>query len=108
MIAFHFHSLKGSLSAAGLLTVLLLGGCSAQSREARHLKAGKKYLEKKDYPRALLEFRNAERMMPEDAEPQYQTAIAYLGLRNKGAAFAAFSKAVTLNSRHAEPQVRLN
>ena len=64
----------GASSRRWLLTALTLAslfaaGCSPASREARFLKRGKAYLEKKDYARAVLEFRNAEKIMPNDDEP---------------------------------------
>jgi tetratricopeptide (TPR) repeat protein len=74
------------------LAALLLLSCSPAAREARLLKRGKSYLEKKDYARAVLEFRSAQQAMPQDVEPYYQEGLAYVGLGNYQAAFKAFNR----------------
>ncbi len=68
------------LSICLLLTLFSLTSCSRtpQQREARYLELGKKMLEKKDYARASLDFRNAIQVMPGDAEPYYQLGLTYL------------------------------
>jgi len=94
--------------AAVVATVLLLLlACSPGSREASFLKRGKHYLEKRDYARAVLEFRNARQIMPQDAEPYYQEGLAYLGLGNRSSAFQSLSKAIQLNPKHVSAQVKL-
>ena len=107
MILFSRRFCAGLLLSALGAGILILVGCSPQSREARFLKRGSQFMEKKDYARALLEFRNAEREMPQDAEPEFQMGLAYLGIGNKAEAFAAFTKAVALNPKHADAQIRL-
>ena len=93
--------------AATLAVAVFLGGCSPASREARFLKNGKSYLEKKDYARAVLEFRSAEQAMPNDAEPYYQEGVAYIGLGNHKAAYQALARAAQLDPKHLGVQVRL-
>ena len=73
--------------------VVLVGlsvACSSspQSQEARYLSRGEALRAKKDYSRALLEFKNASRLMPKDGEPRYQEALTYLAMGDlvKGAA----------------------
>ena len=90
--------------AAGVST-----GCSTspQVKEAKYLKRGQSLLAKKDFPRALLEFRNAARAMPKDAEPYYQMGLALLAGGNAGSAVAAFRKATELNPKHAGAQLKL-
>src|SRR6267378_5159334 len=99
-------SSKTAGTAASALLLLLLS-CSPQTREASFLKRGKFYLEKHEYERAALEFRNAQRLMPKDAEPYYHAGLAYIGQRNTGAAYQSFSKAIQLNPKHRDAQVRL-
>ncbi len=86
-----------------------LTGChtSPQLEEVAELKRGRALLEKKDYPRAILEFRNAAKFMPKDAEPYYQMGLAYLGLSNPQNAYAAFHQAAELNPNHAQAQLKL-
>jgi tetratricopeptide (TPR) repeat protein len=89
------------------LAALLLLSCSPASREARLLKRGKSYLEKKDYARAVLEFRSAEQAMPQDVEPYYQEGLAYVGLGNYQAAFQAFQRATQIDPKHVGALVKL-
>ena len=66
----------------GILSV----GCnrSPQAKEAEYLKRGAALLAKKDYGRAALEFRNAVKEMPKDAEPYYQLGLSLPGERQCG------------------------
>ncbi len=64
-------------------------------------------MESKDYSRALLEFQNAARVMPKDAEPYYQSGMAYLEMHSLQSAAAAFRKATQLNPKHADAQLQL-
>ena len=91
---------------AGTLTV---GGCSRspQAREARFLKHGQDLVAKKDFGRALLEFKNAAKAMPKDAEPNYQIGLSYLALQDFRYALVAFRKAVELDPKHAGAQLKL-
>ena len=56
----------------------LLIGCRAT--EDRYLARGKQLVEKKEYARAILEFKNASRLSPNSAEPYYQAGLAYLAI----------------------------
>jgi len=79
-----------------LVLTSFLSGCSGTSPQARHdrfLAAGKKLLEKQDYARALLEFKNAARLMPKDPEAEYQLGLATLGLHDLPGAMVWFEKA---------------
>jgi len=97
---------------AALISVLVglsiaVGGCSPQTREARYLASGKKMMEKKDYPRALIQFNNAVRVMPKDAEAHYQLAMAFLAQRSYQAGYIELDKAVKLNPKHKDAQIKL-
>ena len=95
-----------SLIAAGLL---LFPACSRspQKREARFMELGKKFLQRNDYVRAGLEFRNAIQAAPADAEPYYQLGMTYLGAGNRSLAVSCFRKAAELNPKHAAAQLEL-
>lgn len=97
--------------AAGLvIAALSVSGCgyfSPQAKEARFLDAGKKALAKKEYARAVLQFRNAASVMKADAEPYYQAALAYLALGNYQLAGQALRKALQLNPRHQQAQIKM-
>src|SRR5262245_64040825 len=77
---------------------------SPQDKEARSLKRGAALFERKDYARAILEFQNAVKVMPKDAEAHYQLGMAYLASNNVQAAASAFYRATSLNSKHADAQ----
>src|SRR5207249_10045543 len=86
-----------SLTFALFAACLAFSGCSPQAREARYLESGKRQMEKKDYTRASIQFRNAAKVMPKDAEPYYQLALALFALRDYAQADKSLSKAVELN-----------
>ena len=95
----------------GVLCLLILW-CSAcskspQQKEADFIKRGQAQLAKKDYSRALLEFRNAGNVMPGDAEPYYQTGLVYLETRSLPEAVAAFRKATEADPKHTGAQIKL-
>jgi len=94
---------------AALIVATAMAGCggSPQTQEARFLKRGKEFLAKKDFSRALLEFKNAAKAMPKDAEPDFQTGLAYLGFRNVQYAAAAFRKTLELDPKHPGAQLKL-
>jgi tetratricopeptide (TPR) repeat protein len=71
------------------------------------MERGKQLMAAKEYPRAMLEFRNAAQAMPNDAEPYYQIGLAAREARDLPAAATAFKKAAELNPKHAGAQLRL-
>src|SRR5882762_10387503 len=94
--------------ALGLLAMcLVFSGCSPEAKEARYLKSGKQMMERKDYSRAIIQFRNAVQAKPKDSEPYYQLAIAYLAMRDVKQAYATLKKAVELNPKHQQAQLKL-
>ena len=72
---------KNPALAIALLGILM-GGCSRspEKQSAKFLARGKVLLEKKEYPSALIEFRNASRLQPNSAEPYYQAALVLLAM----------------------------
>ena len=87
----------------GLLLIVLLGCKSGSSYEA-FVGRGKDLLEKKDYARALIEFRNAEGSRPRSAEPYYQSALAYLALGDYATAYGNLVRATELDPKHTGPE----
>ncbi|HTT63546.1 MAG TPA: tetratricopeptide repeat protein [Bryobacteraceae bacterium] len=89
--------------------VLAFAACSRspRQREARFMELGKRFLQRKDYARAGLEFRNAIQLAPADAEPYYQLGLTYLDAGNRTLAASCFRKAVQVNPRHAGAQLKL-
>jgi len=105
MIPNHFR-----LASAGALLLLcaVSVACSSspQAKEAKYLQRGEALREKKDYSRALLEFKNAAQAMPKDAEPYYQIGITLLA-GNMPGGISALRKATELNPKHQLAQVKL-
>ena len=93
-------------SLAGFLIAAALAGCSftPRQKEADFLRKGREFLEKKDYARAILQFQNAAKSVPNDAEPYYQLGRAGVASGNAVGAYAALKKAVELNPNHAGAQ----
>jgi len=92
-----------------LLLVAVLSGCagSPEARRDKFLARGKVFLEKKDYARALLEFSNAARATPRDAEPYYYAGMASLGSGDLQRAYNTFLKALELNPKHINARLRV-
>src|SRR5271154_4314532 len=90
------------------LVVLCIGamaftytGCARtpQAKRDKYIAAGKKQMEKKDYARAVLEFKNAVQAMPDDAESYYQLGVAYDASGDAKGAYACLKKAVQLDPK---------
>ena len=97
--------------AAGLLVLLciLTFACARTpaQRESRFLQRGKSLAEKQDYARALLEFKNAAQVMPKDAEPYFQMALAYMSQNDARSAYRSVKRATELNPEHTDAQLVL-
>jgi Tfp pilus assembly protein PilF len=95
--------------AAVLAIAGVSGACSRspQARSAKYMAEGKKLLAKKDPARAILQFRNAAQVMPKDPEAYYQLGVANLAAGNLQQGVANLRKALELNPKHAEAQLRL-
>src|SRR5258708_12864153 len=95
-------------SVVVLVTAVLLGCAgSPQERRNKYLSRGKDLIQKKDYTRALLEFKNAAKVIPNDAEVYYEIGLALLGLQDFRSSYAAFQKALSLDPKHAAPQLKI-
>ena len=70
------------------------------------MKRAKRFLDKKDYGRAILELRIAQQAMPKDAEPYFQLGLAHLSVKALPQAASAFRKAIELNPKHNGAQLK--
>lgn len=68
---------------------------------------GKKLLEKKDAPRAILQFRNAVQANPKDPEAYYQLALACLTAGDVRQGVVALRKTLDLNPKHAGAELHI-
>lgn len=98
------------LSAIAVLsiTLLLLGGCSRGPKDLAYVETGKKFLQKKDYPRAAIQFLNAVRVNPKNFEAQYNLAVAEIGLGDKVTAYRALTRALDLNPKDTGAQLLMS
>lgn len=71
------------------------------------MERGRRLLQRRDYPRAELEFRSAIQAAPRDAEPYYQLGLTELAAGNRGAAAGSLRKATELNPKHTAAQLKL-
>src|ERR1017187_2986997 len=98
------------LVAVALLTItaVLLAGCrTPEQKKARFLATGNQLLEKKDYQRAALQFKNAVQLGPKDADAHYGLAQAYLALGGFQQAASELYKATELDPKNAKAQLSL-
>jgi len=92
-----------------LLMSVVVSGCmlSPDAKSARYMDSGKKLLQSNDPGRAILQFRNAARATPNNAEVYYQLGLAYVAAQDLNRAGASFAKALELNPRHAPARLGL-
>lgn len=83
-------------------------GCrrSPADRSARFLDAGKALMKKNDFSRALLQFQNAIKASPRNAEAYYQASLAYLQLDDIHNSVGALDKALQLNPKYTVARVQ--
>lgn len=93
-------------------TLLLLGLClcachSPQQKLAGFLAEGKKDLEARHYPQAVVRFRIAVSLAPKDADSHYYLALAYWGSGDLGKAASELKTATDLNPKHLQARMKL-
>src|SRR5262249_40065044 len=80
---------------------------SPEANEARFLARGKEQLAKRNYEKAILEFKNASSIMPKDAEPFYELALVYAAVKDRASAVNLLRRATELNPNHTQAQIQL-
>lgn len=85
-----------------VLSAILLVGCmkSPEQQYADYMESGLSYVESGDHTSAALQFRNAARTNPDEAEPQFQLAKSYLELGRMQECVQAVRAAVTIDPDH--------
>ncbi len=68
---------------------------------------GREYLNAKEFPKAVINFKVAAQNMPTDAEPVYELGITYLAQGKRVDALKAFQKALRMNPKHEGAQYQL-
>jgi len=92
---------------AALAIVLCACASSPEARRDRFLSRAKAFTAKREYSRALLEFRNAAQAMPRDPEIYYQLGMAAGAAGDIPSAVAAFQKALDVNPKHAASRMKM-
>src|SRR5260370_1416483 len=89
--------------------LIVIAGCrmSPQAKEAKYLQRGDAFVAKKDYARAVLDFKNASIAMPKDAEPYYRMGVAYLESGDFRSGARMFQRAIALNPSHPGAQLKM-
>ena len=102
---FSLHILTSILAVLAVAS----SGCnrSPEAIKNKHLAQGKRLLAKSDYNRAVLEFKNAVKVAPQDAESYYQLGLALAGAGDPQSAVYAYQRATELNPKHAGAQIQL-
>ena len=92
------------------LFCLLLLGCARtpEANFARYVREGKEFAAKKDYPRAILQFKNASKFISKDAEPYYQLGLVEIALGDTASAVEFLNRAIALNPKHLEAILALS
>ena len=109
-MSFTLSLYRNRLMAALLFGVLATSGCvrSPQAKSARFMEEGKKLLAQKDPARAILQFQNAAQATPQSAEVYYQLGLAYLDANDLRSGLLSLRKALDLNPKHKEAQLKLS
>jgi tetratricopeptide (TPR) repeat protein len=89
------------------LACALLIGCQSGAAAPRFIARGKALVGKREYSRAILEFRNASRLDPKSAEPYYQSGLVYLAMGDYRTGYLALIHATELDPKHASAQAKL-
>src|SRR5215469_11343554 len=97
------------VAALCLAVVFASNACShrADVRKLRFMENGRRLYDKRDYARAIIEWKNAVEIANGDPEPYYWLGMGYLGAGNIPLAIDSFRKAADLNPKHAASQLRM-
>jgi tetratricopeptide (TPR) repeat protein len=90
-----------------LLCSVLLGGCSPQAKNARHLARAGKYREKQQYREALLEYMNVLRENPTNRVAIRETGLTFFDMGDSRAAFPYLQQADASNPSDTETSWKL-
>ncbi|MBI1791140.1 MAG: tetratricopeptide repeat protein [Acidobacteria bacterium] len=98
-----------SSTLAALSLAALLAGCSRspQVKAAQYIETGKKHVQSKDYARALVDFKNAVKAAPKNAEAYYQLALVYLQIGDPQSAFNNLKQASDVDSTHVAARLKM-
>ena len=95
---------------AVVFAVGVMAGChrSPEAKSAAYVEAGKQLLAKHDPNRAILQFLNAAKATPRNADVYYQLGLAYLAAGDLSKGVKSLRKTLELNPHHVEAQLRIS
>src|SRR5208337_2719906 len=97
--------------ATALMAVFLIvaTGCKGNPEKAKkkYLESGLKYVDKKEYDAAVIQFKKALQADPKYAEAHYQLGVTYLRLRRGQDAFQELNTAVNLDPKNVKAHLEL-
>jgi tetratricopeptide (TPR) repeat protein len=98
---------RGALALALLGAAVLAFACSSQqSRLAEHMKQGDEYREQQRWDAAILEYRNALQIDPNDADAHWGLARAYLSARKVREGYWELRETARLAPQNLEARLR--
>jgi len=91
-----------------ILLLMACGACrrSPEAKKAKFMESGKAYMQAKDYPRAVLQFRNAAQFAGKDPEPYYQMALAFLADGQLPNGVGALQQCLKLNPNYTAAKLK--
>ncbi len=102
------RSITGSgIALCVLLLAITFSSCvsSPEAKSTRFIDAGKKLMEKKDASRAILQFQNAVKVTPRNAEAYYQLGAAFLAAGDVGHGVTSLRKSLELAPKQRDAQL---
>jgi putative PEP-CTERM system TPR-repeat lipoprotein len=88
---------KKLVYAAVLISIFsLVSGCSQEPDVEEYIKSGQEYLDKKEWNSAIIEFKNAAKEAPENANARALLGKTYVHSQNAKAAIKELNKAIEL------------
>jgi tetratricopeptide (TPR) repeat protein len=87
------------------LALALLGCQSDSERAAEHLKRGAELLEAKQFEQAIIEYKNATKLTPNDAAAHYGLAKAFLGNKDARNAYWELQETVRLDPKDVQARI---
>jgi len=99
-----------TIGAICILTIALssCGSATPEEAYAQYVASAESYFERRDFPNALIEYKNAAREQPESAAAYYGMGKTLLRMESAAAGVQALEQAVRLDPHHTEATLLLS
>ena len=94
-------------SALIVFAISVVTGCNRESSSSENIDSGREYLSKKEWNSAIIEFKNAAKQEPKNAQARALLGTTYLEVYNVGAAIKELTKAIDYGYNKSELMVPL-